>query len=113
MIRLLNTLFLIATLVLTSVAVAFAHGQRRDQGTDLVICSGTTLITITIGPDRQPIKKVQVCPDAISIFAAEFAPPQIPVCFTRVVARLGRTQILLHAGQSPIHPTARDPPLSV
>jgi hypothetical protein len=113
MLRLLNLLFLTLTLALTSVAVAFAHGQRTDQGADLVICSGAELITITIGPDGVPIKKIQVCPDAVSVFVASFTPPVMPRCSSRVVARLSGPRVLWQQGQKPVSPSARGPPLGV
>ncbi len=113
MIRLLNVLFLIATLVFTSVSVAFAHGQRSDQGADLVICSGTELITITIGPDGVPVKKVQVCPDAVSVFAAAFIPLVFPRRSDRIVARLSRALVIRPQGTQAISPSARGPPLTV
>ncbi len=113
MLRLLNLLFLTLTLVFTSVAVAFAHGQRTDQGVDLVICSGAELITITIGPDGVPIKKIQVCPDAVSVFSANFTPLTLPRCSSRVVARLSGPRGLWQQGQKPVSPSARGPPLGV
>lgn len=113
MIRLFNALFLIVTLVITSVSVAFAHGQRSDQGVDMVICSGAELITITIGPDGVPIKKIQVCPDAVSVFSADFTPLVMPRCTSRVVARLSGPRVLWREGVQSVSPSARGPPLGV
>jgi hypothetical protein len=113
MLRLINAILLVCTLVVTSVAVSFAHGQRHDQGMDLVICSGAELITITIGPDGQPVKKIQVCPDAVSIFAATSTNMQIPACSIRLLDRLVPLRDKVQSGQLRVIPSARGPPLAI
>lgn len=113
MLRLINALFLSLTLVITSISMAVARGQSPDIGTDIVICTGVGMTTITIGPDGQPIKKTHLCPDGVSIFAAAFTTPIVPVLPSVMVWRLALPTDTVILPQEAPSPAARGPPLDV
>lgn len=58
-------LFLIAMLALTSQGLASARGQPRALS-ELVICAGATVTTITVDERGQPAKRTDFCPDMAS-----------------------------------------------
>lgn len=113
MFRLLHALFLSLTLVLTSYSMAVARGQNPDLGTDMVICTGVGMVTMTIGPDGEPVETTHICPDAMSIFAAMLMAPSIPAqpntMQWRIVVPTGTTG----QPQETLSPSARGPPLVV
>ncbi len=113
MIRLFNALFLSAVLVVTSIGFAVARGQSHDLGTDMVICTGTGLIVMTIGPDGEPVEKFQTCPDALSIFTPNLAAPIMAVQVLSGVLQLAPLGVLVGQGRQTLTPSARGPPLAV
>lgn len=113
MLRLLNALFLSLTLVLTSYSMAVARGQNPDRGTDMVICTGVGMTTITIGPDGTPVKTTHICPDAMSIFAATVALPNIPAQTMAMQWRVRPTNTVITQPAETLCPSARGPPLDV
>ncbi len=113
MLRLINALFLSLTLVLTSYSMAVARGQSPDIGTDMVICTGVGMITITIGPDDEPVETTHICPDAMSIFAAAMTAYDIPAQPTAMQWRVMVPDTTLIQPQETLSPSARGPPLVV
>jgi len=110
MIRAALAYLLSGLLVLASLVLADAEGASRDLGTDVVICSGIGLTTITLGPDGQPVKTTEPCPDGTSIFTATFALPVLPVPEARLVAFGAPLPGRLLGAQDEFSPAARDPP---
>lgn len=113
MIRLLNALFLSTVLALTSISFAVARGQSHDLGTDMVICTGTGLIVLTIGPDGEPVEKIQTCPDALSIFTPNLTAPVMAGRVLSGVLQLVPLAVLVGQGRQTLTPSARGPPLAV
>jgi len=113
MFRLINAIFLSLSLVITSFSMAVARGQNPDFGTDIVICSGVGMTTITIGPDGEPIKKTHICPDGLSIFVAIFAPVIIPVQPSAMQWRAVPVVAAFTRLLQTLSPSARGPPLVV
>jgi len=113
MLRLINALFLSLTLGITSISMAVARGQSPDIGTDIVICTGVGITTITIGPDGEPVKKIHLCPDGISLFTAAFAAPEVLVAPNVMVWRLALPADTLVLSRDAPSPAARGPPLAV
>ena len=113
MLRIIHALFLSLTLVLTSYSMAVARGQNPDMGTDMVICSGIGMTTITIGPDGEPLKIVHICPDAMSIFAATMTPANIPSQPTAMQWRVKLAKASTARPAETLSPSARGPPLDV
>lgn len=113
MLRLINTLFLSLTLALTSISMAAARGQNPDMGTDMVICTGVGMTTISIGADGEPVKTTHICPDSLSIFAVALASINTPALPTPVQWRAAPPADTLIAPQESLPPSARGPPLAV
>ena len=113
MLRLINALFLSLTLTLTSYSMAVARGQNQDIGTDMVICTGVGMITITIGPDGEPVETTHICPDAMTIFAAAITTHDIPAQPTALQWRVMVPEATLTHPQETLSPSARGPPLVV
>lgn len=113
MFRLIHALFLSLTLALTSYSMAVARGQSRDIGTDMVICTGVGMTTITIGADGEPVKTTHICPDAMSIFAAILAAPALPTQPTTIGWRVMALDATTTHPQETLSPLARGPPLVV
>ncbi len=113
MLRLINALFLSLMLALTSYSMAVARGQSPDIGTDMVICTGVGMVTITIGPDGEPVEATHICPDAMSIFAATMTPHDIPAQPTALQWRVMVPDAALTQPQETLSPSARGPPLDV
>ncbi len=113
MLRLINALFLSLTLVLTSYCMAVARGQSPDIGTDMVICTGVGMVTITIGPDGEPVETTHICPDAMTIFAAITTAHDIPAQPTTMQWRISLPDTALTQPQETLSPSARGPPLDV
>lgn len=62
--------FLIAVLVLTGTALGAARGQAKIAG-QMVICSGGSVMVVTVDRDGNPVERPQFCPDmALSLLAA-------------------------------------------
>lgn len=113
MICLFNALFLSAVLVLTSITFAAARGGSHDTGTNMVICTGTGLIVLSIGEDGEPVEKMLLCPDAISIFAEVFDAPEMPLPVSISVLQLKPLPNRVGMGRETLTPSARGPPLVV
>ncbi|WP_457650385.1 hypothetical protein [Profundibacter sp.] len=113
MLRLINALFLSLTLGITSISMAVARGQNSDIGTDIVICTGVGITTITVGPDGQPVKKIHLCPDGISLFTVAFSAPDVVVVPNVMVWRLALPADTVILPQEAPSPAARGPPLDV
>lgn len=106
---------LIAALLIgvTSLSAATAHG-RTSVGQDIVICSGGALVTITVGPDGEPVKRLDICPDyALSLFAAHLDTLELPeLLLVEVPLFVVRMRCGACAGLS-VEPQARGPPVLV
>jgi len=113
MLRLINALFLSLTLGITSISMAVARGQSPDVGSDIVICTGVGITTITIGPDGEPVKKTHLCPDGISLFTAAFTAAEVTVEPDVMVWRLALPADTLLLSRDTPSPAARGPPLAV
>jgi len=97
-------------LTLASLVLADARGASHDIGAEAVICTGAGMITITLGPDGQPIESTGACPDGTSIFAASFALPVVPRPETRLVAQIEATASAALTTREALTPSARGPP---
>ena len=113
MLRLINAIFLSLTLAFTSYSMAVARGQSPDIGTDMVICTGVGMTTITIGPDGEPIEATHICPDAMSIFATGVATVGMPVGESLLQLRVACYKDGHALSQETLTPSARGPPLGV
>lgn len=113
MYRLMSALFLSLTLALTSYSMAVARGQSPDLGTDMVICTGVGMITMTIGRDGEPVKTAHICPDAMSIFATALMADDMPAQPEPMQWRATALEALILQPQETLSPSARGPPLVV
>ncbi|PID36142.1 MAG: hypothetical protein CR993_06375 [Rhodobacterales bacterium] len=97
-------------LALTGFTLAEARGANHDIGMDMVICTGVGMKVLTIGPDGQPVEKVELCPEGVSIFAAAFSLPDLPepsvTLLTSLPVPVGSARI----GREVVSPSARGPP---
>ncbi len=110
MLRHLTAYLAVLTLTLASLVLADARGASHDIGTEAVICTGAGMITITLGPDGQPVEAAEPCPDGTSIFAASFALPEMPRPASRLVARIAAPAGATLTTLETLSPSARDPP---
>lgn len=106
-------LVLTLAMVLTSISMAVARGQNPDIGTEMVICTGVGMTTVTIGPDGEPVETTHICPDSLSIFAATFALPALVQPEPRLLAHLSPSVSAPHRAAEALTPSARGPPASV
>lgn len=113
MFRMMNALFLSMTLVLTSYSIAVARGQSPDVGTDMVICTGVGMITMTIGADGEPVEVAHICPDAMSLFVATLTVQDMPAQNGSMQWRTTVQTVLNLQPQEILSPSARGPPLDV
>ena len=113
MMRALFAYFLALTLTVTGFSFAQARGTAPEMGTDIVICSGVGLTTITIGPDGQPIEETHVCPEAASYFVADFSMPVMELPVSRLIARITPVTATSSLAQHELSPSARGPPATV
>ena len=102
--------FLGALVALTGVILADARGSEPVLTTDVIICSGTTFTTISIGPDGQPVEKTAPCPDGTAIFAATFDLPGQALPEPRLIAIIETPARVLPAPVATLAPSARGPP---
>lgn len=100
-------------LALSGVVLAEAKGKGPVTGTDIVICSGVGVTVITIGPDGEPVERVDVCPEGHSIFAAAFALPEMPRPALRLIAVEPAVEAVTPVARDELTPSARGPPVSV
>lgn len=115
MIRAVCAYVLAFALTITSFALADARGDNPDIGgaLEMVLCTGTGMTTITLGPDGEPIESVHLCPDGTSIFAASFALPSLDTPETPVIAHIVPSRAVAHLGRDELSPSARGPPALV
>ncbi|MDJ0823137.1 MAG: hypothetical protein QNJ09_15180 [Paracoccaceae bacterium] len=102
---------LIATLVVTSGAMAAARGQAGPVGS-IEICHGATVTIVYIDAEGQPVEQLHLCPDyALTHFGSDgpghlevLAPqgPAVPVGGTHTAS--------MASGQTHLPPSARGPP---
>ncbi|WP_289069397.1 hypothetical protein [uncultured Aliiroseovarius sp.] len=78
---------------------------------DMVICTGLGMVTMTIGPDGEPVDSVHLCPDGAQMFAAEFFVPMIHMPVQQLLARIGPVRAASLGGRTELTPSARGPPL--
>ena len=88
MLRGLTAYIAALALTLASFVLADARGASHDMGYEAVICTGMGMVTITLGPDGQPIETAEPCPDGTSIFAASFALPAMHMPDAQLLAEL-------------------------
>ena len=100
----------VLALTLASLVLADARGASHDIGAEAVICTGAGMITITLGPDGQPVETADACPDGTSIFAASFALPVVPRPEARLVAQLTAPVGTALTSLDALSPSARGPP---
>lgn len=111
MFRMIHTLFLSLALVLTSYSMAVARGQNPDIGTDMVICTGVEMTTVSIGPDGEPIETIHICPDAMAGFAAILATQKILAQPTAMQWRVTLPKTRITQPAETLSASARGPPL--
>lgn len=102
-------------LTITSFALADARGENPDMNGafDMVLCTGTGMTTITLGPDGEPIESVHLCPDGTSIFSASFVVPDVTAPEIRLVSHSVPVQVVDLLGRDELTPSARGPPALV
>ncbi len=113
MLRAFIALFLSLMLVFTSVSMAVARGQSPDIGADMVVCTGVGMLTISIGPDGEPVQTPHICPDAMGLFGMTqnwFLTLKQPGTMQWRVLLVNDTN---GQPQESLSPTARAPPLVV
>ena len=113
MLHRVTAFFLSALLALTGITLADARGEDPVIGAELVICSGTTFTTITIGPDGQPLEENAPCPDGTALFAATFTLPDLVPPTPRLLAVLNPELPRLCRPAGAPSPSARGPPVLV
>ncbi len=102
-----------ALVALTGLILADARGTAPVPTTQVVICSGTTLTTISIGPGGQPVERSTPCPDGAAIFAATFSLPGIAAPEPRLLAVIETPRAPRATPQPTPSPSARGPPVPV
>ena len=110
MLRGLTAYFAALALTLASFVLADARGASHDIGYDAVICTGVGMVTITLGPDGQPVETAEPCPDGTSIFAASFALPELARPDAQLLAQIVRPTGAPLFEQDELSPSARGPP---
>jgi len=113
MLRQLNALFLILCLAITSYGVAAARGQNPDFGTEMVICTGVGMTTITLDADGNLVEKTHICPDAMSLFATGFFIADALTIPQTMQWRASLPATLIFLSPQTLTPSARGPPLVV
>ena len=111
MLRVILAYALTLVLSVTSLSFAYARGTNPEFGTDIIICSGVGITTITIGADGQPIETTHICPDGSSIFAAVFSLPIIAPPTSVLVAWLAPAASTHAAARPALSPSARGSPV--
>lgn len=103
-------LFVILMLALTSQGLASARGQARAVS-ELVICAGATVTTLTVDADGKPVRRSDFCPDmAPQLLAAVALDAPMPTQrLTGARAVLATVAVAATGRDAPIA-QARDPP---
>ncbi|NHF73707.1 hypothetical protein [Paracoccus xiamenensis] len=103
-------LFLIVMLALTSQGLASARGQPRAVS-ELVICAGATVITLSVDEQGRPVKHSDFCPDmAPHLLAAVSIDAPMPARQGAVVRAASAMQPGRARGRDAPVAQARDPP---
>jgi hypothetical protein len=113
MMRMLTGFLLSLMLAMTSLSLATARGTNPDIGMDMVICTGVGITTITLGPDGEPVEKSVLCPDSVSLFAADFTLPAMATPEARLIAEVDVAASGSVAAQQELSPSARGPPARI
>jgi len=113
MLRLINALFLSLTLALAGYGMAAARGQSQDINAQMVICTGVGITTISIDADGNPVESTHLCPDAMSIFVADFSTVEILANQKRLQWQISLPQSIPAISAETLTPSARGPPLVV
>lgn len=113
--RPLTAFLLLLSVALASVTMASGRGQGAG-GTEMVICTGTTIKVVMIGPDGAPVEETRVCPDyGLALFAGDgidaASLPARPMAFDAVPATRC-VGVAVPTDAAP-HPPARAPPVPV
>lgn len=109
----LFSLFLTFVLVAGSLTMAVARGHMAASS-QLVICSGYGVITVTLDARGNPVQSVHACPDCLAANISGLLPASLVVMSptnSRRVALLLAT-VAPH-GQTPPNASARGPPQTV
>lgn len=104
--------FLFAAMIIaTSGAMASARGMAVNASGEMILCTGTGVITLQVDADGQPIGPVHYCPDCALAALAAVVPKAIvspPAATASLVKFFAPTrQLTPHVT---LGPTARDPP---
>lgn len=113
MLRSMTAFLLSLLLVLTSHSLAMARGKSPDVGTEMVICTGVGMITMTIGSDGEPVETAHICPDAVSIFATALMAQDMLAQPYAMQWRAVLPDTVIMQPQETLSPSARGPPLVV
>ena len=105
-------LVLCAVLILSSIGFGAARGQARIAG-EMVICTGSIMVTVAVDEDGQPVEKALICPDmALSLISALGDAPVVAPLRSARPADLPLTAATLRGAEAPAA-QARGPPLAI
>ncbi|SEV99691.1 hypothetical protein SAMN05444851_0765 [Aliiroseovarius sediminilitoris] len=112
MIRVVFAYGLALALTVASFSLAYARGGSpdMDKAIELVICTGVGMVTMTIGPDGEPVESIYLCPDGAQMFAAAFAFPVVHMPEARLINRITPMNSASFLGRPSLTPSARGPP---
>ena len=106
-------LVLSLTLVLTGNAMAQARTMTSPTG-EIVLCTGTGPIVVTVDENGQPTGKPHICPDcALSLLAGFTNPLATPEHVLTGGERLSYTHVSVPPRLRILRASARGPPTSV
>ncbi|SLN48879.1 hypothetical protein ROJ8625_02396 [Roseivivax jejudonensis] len=108
--RAVTPLVLICVLAFTSVEAAIARGLPAPAG-EVVLCRGLAVVTVTLDENGDPVRRSQLCPEALGALldlAAEARAQVAPGPVIRSVHRAERGVSLRSAELPPCR--ARGPP---
>lgn len=88
--RSLFGLVLAVVLGMSSVTMAVARGHAAAPGTEMVICTGYGLVTVTLDAEGNPTGPVHPCPDCVMGLAALPVGPALAPALPLRAARAGR-----------------------
>lgn len=98
----------------TSQQMAVARGVAYDAAGQVVLCTGTGAVTVTMGADGAPIGPVHICPDCALTAMAFVDAPVGGIMQVVHIQTLGQTvaptlgSLVIHTAQN-----ARGPPLYI
>lgn len=108
------TALMALVMVLTSHSMAEARGMMASASGEMVICTGSGPVTVTMDADGQPMSAPHICPDCtMGLFDAGAAPFE-----PQVLALVGGERLVFAEAASlqELHrrrATARGPPLFI